>query len=236
MWVYRDGIYYEKQMKKYNILGIFTTKFTSEKVLQRILQAYEIKKLITAYQTHSKIIKFVNKDDVYSEPQKSTVVNPWFGVYYKCDGFITNKENIGLCIRVADCVPLFFHDVDRNIVGIVHAGWRGIVKGIIEKCIDCIKRLNLEKNKILFYIGPHICKKCYEFRNKEIGKKFIYGYRNGYLSLKDEIKMRLLIKGLPEENIKSSKFCTYHNNDEFFSYRRGDKEKRIFTIISKLKK
>ncbi len=63
----------------------------------------------------------------------------------------------------ADCVPLFFLDPSKKVIGIAHSGWKGTAGKIGKKMIQ---RMNQEfccrPEEILTYIGPAICEKCYE--------------------------------------------------------------------------
>jgi copper oxidase (laccase) domain-containing protein len=68
-------------------------------------------------------------------------------LYHKADGMITGLKNVLLCIRTADCLPLFFHTnpyKENKFIGILHAGWRGIYRGIITNSLQLMKH-NVEK-------------------------------------------------------------------------------------------
>lgn len=74
--------------------------------------------------------------------------------YHKADGLITNLRNVLLCIRTADCLPLFMHTdphKENKIIGILHAGWRGIYRGIITHGIQIIQH-HLEKIKFHYKV------------------------------------------------------------------------------------
>ena len=57
------------------------------------------------------------------------------GIILGADGVVTKDENIFLSVTVADCIPVYFYDTENKIIGLVHAGWRGIVGGIIENAV-----------------------------------------------------------------------------------------------------
>ncbi len=62
-------------------------------------------------------------------------------LYHKADAMITNLKNVILCIRTADCLPLFLHTnpyKELKYIGIIHAGWRGIYRGIIPNTFQLI--------------------------------------------------------------------------------------------------
>jgi polyphenol oxidase len=71
------------------------------------------------------------------------------------DGFITNQTDSYLMIRVADCVPLVFYDPDHHALGLIHAGWRGLVKDIHLKAVDMLtKWYDSQPAHLLTWIGP----------------------------------------------------------------------------------
>ena len=73
--------------------------------------------LIVPNQTHSTNVNFVSTAKVISN----------------CDGIFTNEKNIACSIQVADCMPIFVAHLSKNVFGLVHAGWRGLVNGILER-------------------------------------------------------------------------------------------------------
>ncbi len=48
----------------------------------------------------------------------------------ECDGLISDRPGVALGVRTADCVPIFFVDRVRRVIGAAHAGWRGTALGI----------------------------------------------------------------------------------------------------------
>src|SRR3989338_5837450 len=65
---------------------------------------------------------------------------PSRGFIPKCDALITCQSNIFLYILTADCFPVFFYNTENHIAGIVHAGWRSVVGGLVSKTIQALKR------------------------------------------------------------------------------------------------
>jgi copper oxidase (laccase) domain-containing protein len=57
-------------------------------------------------------------------------------IILNADGLITYKQNIFLTVTVGDCVPIYFFDEKNNIIGLAHAGWRGVVKNISKALIE----------------------------------------------------------------------------------------------------
>ncbi|WP_370875139.1 peptidoglycan editing factor PgeF [Metabacillus malikii] len=163
----------------------------------------------------------------------------------KCDGFYTSEKGIILALCFADCVPVYFLEPSRKVVGIAHAGWRGTVENICGKFIDIWKNdeLILPEN-IKVTIGPSISDCCYIVDEKvisEINKMNIQHINQSYekitdneykLNLKELNKYLLLNAGIKNENITISQYCTCCEEDLFFSHRR-DKGKtgRMLSFI-----
>ena len=84
----------------------------------------------------------------------------------KADGILTNKHNVTLFMRFADCVPVLIYDPQNHVIGIIHAGWQGtvhrIVKAAVEKMANCYHSV---PDSLVVGIGPAICVDCYEVGN-----------------------------------------------------------------------
>lgn len=154
--------------------------------------------------------------------------------YTDVDGLVTDEVGITLFTFYADCVPLFFLDPVKKVVGVAHAGWKGTVGKIGLNMVNIMKdNYNSKVEDILVGIGPSIGKCCYEV-NKDVFDKFdknfndlsniIIEKENGKWDLDLWKANESVIKesGVPLENISVSELCTSCNNDMFFSYRKED--------------
>ena len=61
----------------------------------------------------------------------ATASNP----YPKCDALVTSDKSLILGITTADCLPIIFYDPKNQVIGIAHAGWKGLVKGVIQNTV-----------------------------------------------------------------------------------------------------
>ena len=77
-----------------------------------------------------------------------------------CDALVTSTPDVALCVRAADCVPVVLADSDRGVIGVAHAGRRGVVAGVVESVLETMSSLGARR--IEAWIGPHICGGCYE--------------------------------------------------------------------------
>ena len=148
-----------------------------------------------------------------------------------CDGLITDDKNIYLCIFTADCMPVFMADRNKKAVALVHAGWRGLAAGILKNAVLSFKsNFNINSKDIDVYIGPHIKQCCYQV-GKEVLQAFnLNSDNNSYLSLAQQAQKQLNILGV--KDISISPYCTYHNSEHFYSYRKETTDNRIMSLIS----
>ena len=154
------------------------------------------------------------------------------------DGLVTDQKNLFLCITAGDCVPIYFYDHKKEIIGIVHAGWRGVVKNIAGSLIEKMtNEYQAKPEDIVVYIGPHL-KKCH-FEVKQDVKDQFEDYPNFIIvdnnrimiDLLGIIKKQLTEAGVNESNINTSDLCTYCEEDRYFSYRR-DKPSNVEGMIA----
>tara|TARA_B100000963_G_C22534516_1_gene629125 strand:+ start:53 stop:805 length:753 start_codon:yes stop_codon:yes gene_type:complete len=198
--------------------GSKDNKRNISKNLSYVSRKMKVKKnrLILMHQTHGKkVIEIKNnnyKKKIYS------------------DAIITKLKNTALCVVTADCVPILIYDKKNRIIGCIHAGWRGALKGIIKNTIEKIKKLN-SKNKIFASVGPCIGKKNYEV-DITFYKKFLKSSKKNarYFSNKNEYKKlfnlrKFVSDKLYEQNVKVDhvNHDTYAEKKNFFSFRRSSK-------------
>lgn len=172
---------------------------------------------------------------------KVEIVNSKEENYTEIDGLLTNKENIYLSLRFADCTPILLFDPKEKVVGNIHSGWRGTVQKIGQKgALKMIKTYNINPNNLLCFIGPCISKCHFEvgedvkeifentfsnLLNKEQFIEKVEQKQNKYLIDTNIINRKLLEEiGIPKNNIIESKICTVCNSHKMHSY-RAEKEK-----------
>ena len=88
------------------------------------------------------------------------------------DGLITQTPGIVLAILTADCLPVILADTKRPAIGVLHAGWRGTMKRIVEKGVGEMRRcFGTQARDIKAAIGPGIHSCCYEV-GPEVRERF----------------------------------------------------------------
>ncbi len=189
------------------------------------------KSLMLMNQTHSNKVIIINKKNKNSKN-------------FNADALITKMTGIALGVVTADCVPIILYDIKNQIIGCIHAGWKGSFSGIIENTIKKFKKLNT-KNNIFASVGPCIGKKSYEV-DIDFYKRFVSkSKKNSIYFYKKNVNKKLfnLRKYVSDElerlNVKVDhvNHDTFAKKKNFFSFRRSQKlqEKdygRCISVIS----
>lgn len=84
------------------------------------------------------------------------------GAPQEADALVTNRPGLGLGVLTADCQPVLFADHDAGVIGAAHAGWRGVLAGVLEATLVAMETLGAQKRNITAVIGPTISQRAYE--------------------------------------------------------------------------
>ena len=174
------------------------------------------KQITYMVQKHTTNIEIVKKDSA------SEIFNT--------DGLITQEKNKVLLAVTADCVPIVMYDSVKKIIGVVHAGYKGILLGIVENMIKKFIKLGSELSNIKIGIGPSIGVCCYDVSKDRIEqfKQRYPGFKNFFqkkhalyfLDLQSIVLQILKQFKVQNKNIERVNLCTSCNNEQFFSYRK----------------
>lgn len=163
------------------------------------------------------------------------------------DGLVTNVPGICLVTFYADCVPLFFLDPVKKVIGLCHSGWRGTVGKIGKAAVELMSRqFGCDPGDILAAVGPSICQDCYEV-SEEVIEKFrenfdekcwqdlFYQKENGKYQL-DLWKANAFIfleAGILPEHMAVTNLCTHCNSDVLYSHRTtGEKRGNLAAFLA----
>lgn len=214
---------------------LFSTRigWNQKNILEDLSDMFNIEreKIYTASQVHGTEVETI-KDQ---KTQDTVKMN--------CDGLITDKKGIVLTSYHADCVPLYFYDRVKKVIGIAHSGWKGSLNNISKTMVYKFKNEFLSNSDdIIVGIGPSIGPCCYEigsdvellFKEKFPSEKhiIIYKHKKMYLDLWKINKINLLASGIKDENIIESLFCTACNIDTLYSYRKEHTKDRMIGAIT----
>lgn len=149
-----------------------------------------------------------------------------------CDGLITNNEGVFLSATGADCFIIYFFDPQHQAVGIGHAGWRGILGGIVANTVSSfIEHMGTSPEALLVGISPGI-QACHFEISPDDSKKYdkypgciVERDVKTFIDLTSILKQQLQNEGVLENNVEDSGICTYCDKQEYFSFRRDKPEK-----------
>ncbi len=158
------------------------------------------------------------------------------------DAIVTTLPRTCIGVSTADCVPVLLCDTARGVVAAVHAGWRGTVERIVERCIASMQEAHgCKAQNMKAVIGPSIGLEAFEVGDevyeafKEAGfpmERIARKSRKWHIDLWESNRLQLLDCGVLDENIEVAGVCTHTCHEEFFSARRlGTDSGRIFNGI-----
>lgn len=216
-------------IKEFENMGIGTI-FTDisygnakQKTREELIKDFELgdRNLISGYQTHSKNIQVIKEiDKIYFE---------------NTDGFITNRKDVVIFTKYADCLPVYIYDPLKEVMGLVHSGWRGTLQEITLEAIKLMeKNYGTDRKNVYFAFGIGIGQENYEVGQefKDLfSEKFSFDIvtesfmeKNGKLYFDNQKfnYLNLIVNGVEKSKIITNEYCTFRDK-RFQSFRR-DKE------------
>ncbi len=183
--------------------------------------------LATARQIHSEIVNIVDCNSAGGAD----------GELPDGDALVTRDADVGLGILVADCAPVALASRE-GVFAAVHAGWKGIYKGILPQTVRTMRSLGA--TEISAYVAPSIKSECYEFIGQELDKisedlgSTVVGrtsWDTVSLDLLESIKQSLKIEAV--SRIDASDDCTACGAG-YFSYRaRRSAERHLMVVVDR---
>jgi len=153
------------------------------------------------------------------------------------DAAYTTQSNIVCVTLTADCLPILLCSKQGNLVAAIHAGWRGIVNGVIEATI---KALPVAPQELIAWFGPAIGPTVFEVE-EEVKEKFVATdpkAQQAFTSIvPNKYLLNLYLIGRQRLNncevsaIYGGEFCTYSAPEKFFSFRRHATTGRLASLI-----
>ena len=208
---------YNFKMKKFkfNKTNIYVSEksdgnFRDRKNLERVKKELNLKEIFLPNQKHTNIVLNYNED----------LTQPSDAVY-------TDKPAVAVGVLTADCIPLVLFNY--NEISVIHAGWRGLLGGIVENAYNKFK----DKSNMFAFVGPSIRGCCYEvgfdfIDQLNISSDFFTISQNKYFVDLNKILKNKLEK-LHVNIVYEIDECTKCGKN-FFSYRNGNIEERILTL------
>jgi len=153
------------------------------------------------------------------------------------DAAVTSVARRVAVVLTADCLPVFLCREDGSRIGVAHAGWRGLAAGVLE---NVVSSLGSDPSRVLAWLGPAIGPRAYEV-GSEVREAFASSHgeaASAFASRGEEKHMadlyalaRLRLAKAGVESVSGGSFCTYTEQERFFSYRRERKSGRMGAFI-----
>jgi hypothetical protein len=155
----------------------------------------------------------------------------------RADAAVTRADDVVLAIRVADCLPALFSTADGSVIGAAHAGWRGLLAGVLENTVAAMRSTPAE---IIAWLGPCIGASAYEvgddvrdaFVAGDAGSSsaFLHGRPGKWQAdLRALARQRLTRAGVVD--VAGADLCTASDPVRFFSFRRDGATGRMAAFI-----
>ncbi len=160
------------------------------------------------------------------------------------DASFTTSDNVGCVVMTADCLPVLLCDTKGKIVGISHAGWKGLADGVIQATVRAMRNKIGKDTSLMAWLGPRIGEKVFVVRNdvreyylasslrEAVDEAIVPNTDGGYLlSLASFAKFALKQTGVTE--VFDCGLSTFENEKLFYSYRRDRVTGRHAAVIYK---
>ncbi len=150
------------------------------------------------------------------------------------DALTSDDPSRVIAVRVADCVPVLLASADGSMVAAVHAGWRGIIAGVIRAAVAALIREHPAQRpgNVIAAIGPCIGQDAFE-----VGPEVLAEFQDhfgsgaplvrcengkGRVDLREACRIELLQAGIALKHVDTTDRCTSRDSEEFFSHRRDN--------------
>jgi YfiH family protein len=179
----------------------------------------------------TKVIEVIDKENL--DLKNDSLRSP------EADASIAFHPNQVCAVLSADCLPVLFCDKAGTKVSAVHAGWRGLANGVLEAAVQ---KLDVNPQDLLVWLGPAIGPTAFEVKEdvlvafKDSYNAACFKQTSAETWLADIYQLaRCRLERLRITDIFGGGFCTYTENERFYSARRsakmGDTKGRMASLI-----
>ncbi|BBB27718.1 peptidoglycan editing factor PgeF [Amphritea japonica] len=140
-------------------------------------------------------------------------------------------------VMTADCLPVFFTDQQGSRVAVAHAGWRGLVDGVLEQTLSVFP----DPSKVIVWMGPAIGQPAFEVGG-EVRERFCDLHDTSAEAFAPSAnpgkwladiymlaRLRLNRRGVSQ--VSGGNYCTFTQSELFYSYRRDGITGRMASVI-----
>lgn len=155
----------------------------------------------------------------------------------EADASFTHRTGVACAVMTADCLPVLLCDRAGTVVAAAHAGWRGLLDGVLEATMDAMK---VSGSELMAYLGPAIGPQAFEVGD-EVRSAFVERSRSAEEGFRPRspgkwladiyllARQRLSARGVAQ--IYGGDCCTVTGVERFFSYRRDGQTGRMASLI-----
>lgn len=172
-------------------------------------------------------------------------LNPHSPPVLRADAAVTTRSQCVLAILTADCLPVVLADEAGSVLGVAHAGWRGLAGGVLENTVEVMRKHLEPQSSLRAWVGPGISQAAFEV-GPEVRSAFVdadpftrvYFAEHNIGPHSDERKWLADLPGLARHrlaaagvgNIELSGCCSFREPALFYSYRRTPHTGRMATV------
>jgi polyphenol oxidase len=157
------------------------------------------------------------------------------------DAIVTTERQAPLAVFTADCLAITLYDPDAPALALVHAGWRGTVKGVAQSTVSALVSLGARVDRMHAAIAPAIGACCYEVDAPVIdaftaaygapARRWMTPVREGHVMLDLVRANAALLETAGVTRVETAGLCTGCRADLLYSYRKGHRG-RLVTIAA----
>jgi YfiH family protein len=163
---------------------------------------------------------------------------PGDGLEIEADAAVTREAGVVLAILTADCLPVVFASADGSVLGVAHAGWRGLAAGVLEATVAAMR---VPPATVIAWLGPAAGPDAYEI-GEEVRDAFLAhdaaadaafaATRPGHwrVDLYRLARQHLAAAGLRADAVHGGGLCTISDPRLFYSHRRDQRTGRMATL------
>jgi hypothetical protein len=164
----------------------------------------------------------------------------------RCDALVTATPGLALGVTGADCGMILFADQRARVIGAAHAGWKGVLTGMVEATVAAMERLGAKRSDIIAALGP-----CIGHDSYEVGPEFVAAFEDAgddtaryFAPSRREGRSMFDLNAYIAERagragvggFEDLRLDTYADERRFFSYRRATHRKepdygRLLSVI-----
>jgi YfiH family protein len=150
----------------------------------------------------------------------------------QADAIITDQPGVTLFMRFADCVPIFLYDPRQRAIGLVHAGWKGVLNQVARRAVEAMQaEYHSSPSEIIAAVGPSI-----GVHHYEVGPELAEQVRQMFTTEADGLLQasntggggvkfdlwnanRLVLESAGVRQVEIAGICTACNPQDWYSHR-----------------